>query len=180
MCQVRAQPRRSAQQRTTLGCGLHGNSVAVLRATCGQQHCAGPCVLAMALTVCICASALSTSFSSMYMSAAACCLLQPRCNDCLDSANKLTEATRFLQDSAPMVNALDNWCSTPALQAWAPAPKCAAISSRISANINVGKGLDGCATVWAPVTLPHCLRPANWYRGQLPPAHLWSSREASW
>jgi hypothetical protein len=79
------------------------------------------------------------------------------CNDCLDSANRLTEATRFLQDSATVVVAFDKWCSTPSLQAWAPAAKCAYFGGRIGANMNVAKraGLM-CQDLGAcnPATLP--------------------------
>lgn len=79
------------------------------------------------------------------------------CNDCLDPANRLTEATRFMQDNATVLTALDRWCSTPSLQAWAPAATCTEIRARISTSINVAKraGLL-CQDLGAcnPATLP--------------------------
>ena len=85
------------------------------------------------------------------------------CNDCLDSANKLTEATKFLQDNATVVGKFDNWCSTPSLQPWAPS-KCSGIRSLITANMNVAKragllcqNLDACN----PSTLPATCRLAS-------------------
>jgi hypothetical protein len=83
------------------------------------------------------------------------------CNDCLDSANTLTAATRFLQDNTTVVSAFDKWCSTPSQQGWAPASKCSEIMSLITANMNVAKraGLL-CQTLGAcnPSTLPATCR----------------------
>jgi hypothetical protein len=85
------------------------------------------------------------------------------CNDCLDSANKLTEATRFLQDNTTVVAAFDNWCSTRSLQPWASL-KCSGIRSLVTTNMNVAKraGLL-CQKLGAcnPSTLPATCRLAS-------------------
>lgn len=90
------------------------------------------------------------------------------CNDCLDSVNRLTEGTRFLQDGTAVVSAFDKWCSTPSLQTWASASKCTEIRTLISNNMNVGKragllcqSLGACNTATLPATCKLASRTAS-------------------
>jgi hypothetical protein len=81
------------------------------------------------------------------------------CNDCLDSANKLVDATRFMQDPAAVASAVSTWCSS-SKAALAPSPNCSLVAAGISTGaLNTGKRagllcqrMGMCDTATLPVT----------------------------
>jgi len=88
------------------------------------------------------------------------------CNDCLDAANRLTEATKFVTNTPSVADSFTKWCGG---QSWSDSARCASVNSTImSAGMNVGKragllcqSLGACNTQTLPATCKLASRKAG-------------------